>query len=185
LAGAPRDGSAEATVLHAVLCFKLGKLGHAERVAREACKVASPDSPLGTTVAECILGIALYFRGELEDAAAAVDRARQLAAANGNTLAHIYALGYSALARLELGDTEAARSAAREARALASAPPTSEHFVGATALLANGRLDADGASLEHALELTRRGAAPIEIAAVQLALGELRRDPATLQQARA
>jgi LuxR family maltose regulon positive regulatory protein len=55
----------------------------------------------------------------------------------------------------------------------------------ATALLADGRLRDEEEPLEHALALARRGAAPIEIAAVLLGLGEVRRDAATLQAARA
>src|SRR5207248_1054355 len=49
----------EGVVLHAVLCFKLGKLAHAESIAREAITRAPVESPLGLPVAYCILGIAL------------------------------------------------------------------------------------------------------------------------------
>src|SRR5439155_974156 len=43
----------EGVVLHAVLCFKLGKLAHAESVAREAILRAPVESPLGLPVAYC------------------------------------------------------------------------------------------------------------------------------------
>src|SRR5438067_4258774 len=101
--------SSEGAVLHAVLCFKLGKVAHAEEVAREALKVAPRDSPLGLPVARCILGIALYFRGELEAAAESLDEAVRLAVSGRNPLARIYALGYLGLILLEAGDEEAAR----------------------------------------------------------------------------
>jgi len=184
LAGATSGVGGESTVLHAVLCFKLGKIGHAERIAREAVDVADEDSPLGVTVALCILGIALYYRGAFREGASVLDRARGLALARANTLAHIYALGYLALTQLELDGADAARVPMDAALDLAAAPPASEHFVGATAHLARGLLERDEDALGHALALARRGAAPVEIAAVRLALGELRRDASILRAAR-
>jgi LuxR family maltose regulon positive regulatory protein len=64
-------------------------------------------------------------------------------------------------------------------------PPTSEHFVAAMTLLAHAQLEHDEASAAQALALARRGAAAMEVALALAVLGELRRDPATLQQARA
>jgi LuxR family transcriptional regulator, maltose regulon positive regulatory protein len=184
LASATRGGSGEATVLHAVLCFKLGKVTHAQRIARDALGVAEADAPLGLPVANCILGISGYYLGELEAAADALDEAVRLCVRGENALARIYALGYLALVRIAQDDLVSARSAVDEAFGLASGPPLTEHFVLATALLADARLSPDEKQLEQALALARRGAAPIEIAAVQLALGELLRDPATLLDAR-
>jgi LuxR family maltose regulon positive regulatory protein len=173
----------EGVVLHAVLCFKLGKLAHAESVARGAISQAPVDSPLGLPVAYCILGIALYYRGELAEAERFLLEAARLALAGNNTLARIYALGYLGLARLDAGDEPNARVSAEEALKHAGRPPASEHFVSAMALLANGKLDGDTAALEQAVALARRGAAPIEVAAALAGLGEARRDPATLQDA--
>jgi LuxR family maltose regulon positive regulatory protein len=173
----------EGVVLHAVLCFKLGKLTHAESVAREALRRAPVDSPLGLPVAYCILGIALYYRGELSEAEPCLLEAARLALAGSNTLARIYALGYLALVRLDSGDEPSARVSAEEALKYAVTPPASEHFVSAMVLLANGRLHGDKAALEQAVALARRGAAPIEVAAALAGLGEARRDPATLQDA--
>ena len=48
---------------------------HAERIAREALATPQVESPLGLPVAHCILGIALYFRGELEEAEPSLDEA--------------------------------------------------------------------------------------------------------------
>jgi LuxR family maltose regulon positive regulatory protein len=179
------DASAapEGTVLHAVLCFKLGKLGHAESIAREAVTQAPTESPLGLPVAYCILGISLYYRGELAEAEQCLLEAARLAVAGDNTLARIYALGYLGLTRLETGDEAGARVSTGEALEQAGMPPASEHFVSAMALLANGRLHRDAAALEQAVALARRGAAPIEVAAALAGLGEARRDPATLQDA--
>jgi LuxR family maltose regulon positive regulatory protein len=185
LASAGEDVTSEALVLHAVLCFKLGKLGHAEEIARQATEVAPRDAPLGLPVARCILGIARYFRGSFEDAAASLQEAARLAAAGDNRLARIYALGYLALARLDQGDVEGARAPVGEALDLAGAPAAAEHFVTALALLARGRLDSDEETLEQAAALARRGAAPLEIGVALLGLGERRRDPATLAEARA
>jgi len=174
----------EGVVLHAVLCFKLGKLAHAEKIAREALVNAPVASPLGLPVAHCILGIALYYRGELEEAEASLLEAVRLADSGSNELARIYALGYLGLTRLDASDPEGAGVAAHEALERAAGPPASEHFVTAMALLAHGRLGEDAAALEQAVALARRGAAPIEIAAALIGLGEARRDPATLREAR-
>jgi LuxR family maltose regulon positive regulatory protein len=184
LAGARSGGSGESAVLHAVLCFKLGKVAHAERVARDAIAVASEDTPLGLAVAHCILGIARYFGGSLPDAAEALEQAVALSLRGQNLLARIYALGYLALVRLEQGDVEASSLHVDAAIGLAPGPPLTEHFVLVAALLASGRLHRDEETLEHALALARRGAAAVEVGAVELALGELRRDPATLRAAR-
>ena len=174
----------EGVVLHAVLCFKLGKLAHAEKIAREALADAPVASPLGPPVAYCILGIALYYRGELAEAEASLLEAVRLAGSGSNELARIYALGYIGLIRLDAADPEGAGVAAREALEHAAQPPASEHFVTAMALLAHGRLSQDAAALEQAVALSRRGAAAIEIAAALTGLGEARRDPATLREAR-
>ena len=174
----------EGVVLHAVLCFKLGKLAHAEKIAREALADAPVASPLGLPVAYCILGIALYYRGELGEAEASLLEAVRLAGSGSNELARIYALGYLGLVRLDAADPEGAGVAARDALEHAARPPASEHFVTAMALLAHGRLGQDAAALEQAVALARRGAAAIEIAAALTGLGEARRDPATLREAR-
>jgi LuxR family transcriptional regulator, maltose regulon positive regulatory protein len=175
----------EGVVLHAVLCFKLGKLAHAEKIAREALADAPIASPLGLPVAYCILGIALYYRGELAEAEASLLEAVRLAGSGSNELARIYALGYLGLIRLDADDPEGAGVAEQEALEHAAEPPASEHFVTAMALLAHVRLDQDAAALEQAVALARRGAAAIEIAAALTGLGEARRDPATLREARA
>ena len=184
LVGVEGHGTSEGVVLHAVLCFKLGKVAHAEKVAREAIAVAPKDIPLGLPVARCILGIALYFQGELGAAAESLEEAVRLSVGGGNQLARIYALGYLGLIHLESGDEEAARLAVSDALALASEPPTSEHFVGATAFLARGRLEGDRTAFEQAVALAQRGAAPMEVAVALVGLGELLRDPATLRRAR-
>ena len=184
LDGATRTGSGEAAVLHAVLCFKLGKLAHAEDLAREARGMALEHAPLGRAVASCILGITLYYRGDLEGAQETLEEARRLALVGDNRLATVYALGYGAQVSLDLQDDEAAKLSVEQAFELASAPATAEHFVTGMAWLARGRLEHDEPALESALALARRGAAPLEIAAVLLALGEARRDPATLRAAR-
>jgi LuxR family maltose regulon positive regulatory protein len=185
LAGATSTGSGESTVLHAVLCFKLGKVEHARRIAREALGVADEDAPLGLAVAHCMLGIAEFYSGSPAEAEQALEEAVRLSVRRANALGQIYALGYLALVRQEQGDAAAAQAVAAEALRLAPGPPLTEHFVLAMALLASGQIAHDEARLEQALALARRGAAPIEIAAVQLGLGELRRDPATLRDARA
>jgi LuxR family transcriptional regulator, maltose regulon positive regulatory protein len=179
------DRVTEGVVLHAVLCFKLGKLAHAETIARRALAADAGESPLVQPVALCILGIASYFRGDLPRAEESLLEAARLAAIAGNDLARIYALGYLGLTRLAAEDAEGARVVAGEARARAAQPPASEHFVTAMALLAESQLEQDEASAEHAVSLSRRGAAAMEIALALTMLGELRRDPATLQQARA
>ena len=181
---ATRGGSGESTVLHAVLCFKLGKVAHARRVAEEALTVADEAAPLGLGVAHCVLGIGDYYLGAGEAAAPALREAVRLSVRSENTLGRVYALGYLALVQLDAGNDDAARFAVDDALQVAVGPPITEHFTFATVLLADGRLRSDADAIDQALALARRGGAPLEIAAVQLAIGELRRDPATLREAR-
>jgi len=185
LGSATSGGSGESTVLHAVLCFKLGKVLHARRIAEEALAVADESAPLGLGVAHCVLGIADYYLGAPVEASLALSEAIRLGVRSENTLGRLYAAGYLSLAELEAGNPDGARSAVDEALRVAAGPPVTEHFAFSAVLLAEGRLRRDDDALEQALALARRGAAPLEIAAVQLALGELRRDPATLLLARA
>jgi LuxR family maltose regulon positive regulatory protein len=181
---ATSGGSGESTVLHAVLCFKLGKVVHARRIAQEALAVADEAAPLGLGVAHCVLGIGDYYLGAGDAAAPSLREAIRLSVRSGNMLGRIYALGYLALVQLDAGNEDAARASVDDALHAAVGPPVTEHFTFATVLLADGRLRSDADGVEQALALARRGGAPLEVAAVQLALGELRRDPATLREAR-
>jgi LuxR family maltose regulon positive regulatory protein len=179
------DGVAEGVVLHAVLCFKLGKLAHAEAIARQAIEQTGESGPLAEPVAHCVLGIASFFRREYEEAEGWLAKAARLAVAEQNELAGIYALGYHGLVRVAAGDEEGARAVTDDALVRTAAPPASEHFVAAMTLLAHAQLEHDDAAAAQALALARRGAAAMEVALALAVLGELRRDPATLQQARA
>ena len=178
------DTGPEGLVLHAVLCFKLGKLAHAQEIATRALDQASSDSPLAQPVAHCILGIVSYFRGDLAAAEVSLLEAARAAIAERNDLARIYALGYLGLVRLAAADQDGARAVTEEACSRAGRPPASEHFVSAMALLAHAQLVGDDAVAEQAVALARRGAAALEIGLALVTLGELRRDPATLQLAR-
>ena len=178
------DTVPEGLVLHAVLCFKLGKLGHAGEIATRVLAEPSGDSPLAQPVAYCLLGIVSYFRGDLTSAEASLLEAARLAVAERNDLARIYALGYLGLVRIAAADRGGARAVAQEASLRAARPPASEHFVTAMTLLAQARLDGDEAVAEQAVALARRGAAALEIGLTLTTLGVLRRDPATLQLAR-
>src|SRR5205823_10103789 len=128
------DAVPEGLVLHAVLCFKLGKLGHAKEIATRALEQARADSPLAQPVAHCILGIVSYFRGDFPAAETSLVEAARLAVAERNELARIYVLGYLGVVRLAAGDQDGARAVTEEACAHASRPPASEHFVSAMAL---------------------------------------------------
>jgi LuxR family transcriptional regulator, maltose regulon positive regulatory protein len=147
--------------------------------------------PFWRTVAHCGLGVTEYWCGAVTEAGAALGDAAGLAQADGNRLAELYARGYLALIGAEHGDLRDAEALARRAVGLSEEPSVAEHFVAMVAHLASGRLrerqgrleEAEG-DCERALDLARRGAASVEVAAAVLALARVRRARGDLDGAR-
>jgi LuxR family maltose regulon positive regulatory protein len=173
-AGARSD--ADVAVLRAVHSFKIGSLSRARLAAQQALEPAAPPTfPL--TVAHLISGIATYWEGRPSEAMPALERAATLARESGNDLATSYALGYQALIHSDRGSVDEAERLADAAAAVSADPGCTEHFVAMVAHLAHGRAAARRGdrrraeqATRRALQLARRGAGALELAAALLAL---------------
>jgi LuxR family maltose regulon positive regulatory protein len=175
------DVELDTAVLRAVHRLKVGDIGQAETVARRMLELGPSGDPFAWTVAHLILGASLYWRGAPSEAVDALREAAHLAREAGNDLGQSYGLGYQALAQAELGELEEAEALAARALDLSDDPGFVEHFVSMAGHLARGTVEqrrgrpgAAEASLVRAVELARRGAGQLELAAALLALGEVR-----------
>jgi LuxR family transcriptional regulator, maltose regulon positive regulatory protein len=178
------DGSSSVesalAVLRVVHRFKTGDVGQAGEAARDALELESEGQSFGRTAAFLLLGATRYWSDELEEAVEALGEAARLARSTGNDLGSMYALGYLALARLDLGDLGGAEASTREAFAAGDDPGRREHFVAMMAHLAQARiLLLEGGVAEacdsaaRAAELAGRGAGLVEVAAAFTLLGRL------------
>jgi LuxR family maltose regulon positive regulatory protein len=185
-------------VLRAVHGFKVGDLEAGRAAALQVLELAE-ESSFPQTVAQLILGVSLYWTGELDEAAGVLEEAARSARAGDNDLGHSYALGYLGLLEAERGRPAEAERLGRTAITLSDSPGFTEHFVLMVGHLAlgraaelNGSLNQAEAAIRRAVELGRRGAGRVEISAALLALAQVRhlqRDPdearAALHEARA
>jgi LuxR family transcriptional regulator, maltose regulon positive regulatory protein len=172
---------ADAAVLRSTHSFKVGDLDKARAAARHVLALEPESAPFPTFVAHCMLGVTSHWRGDYAEAAAALEHARQLAERDRNELGQSYALGYLALARAELGETELAAKLAGTAIRLSEARGFGEHFVIMVCHLARGGLEERRGELEpaertlsRALALARRGAGALELGAALVALAQVR-----------
>jgi LuxR family transcriptional regulator, maltose regulon positive regulatory protein len=176
------DESALADV-SVVYSFKAGDLGGASDAAREALALQPEGESFGRTVALLLLGATRYWSERPREAIEALDEAAALARAMDNHLGHIYALGYLAMARLDLGEVAEAEKLTRQALDVADDPGRREHFVAMIAHLAEsrflaqaGRLDDACAAAARAAVLAKRGAGRIELAYAFIQLAGLQRE---------
>jgi LuxR family maltose regulon positive regulatory protein len=183
--------AADTAVLRAVHRFKVGDVGEAGRAAQSALGLASEEAAFARTVARSIFGIAEYWSGHTQTAAAALEDALALARRTDNHLAAAYMLGYLAVLRLEEGEVEEAGRLAQNATTLSDAPGFAEHFVLMMGHLAaglvaerRGRLGQANGSLERAAELAGRGAGTLEVASADLALGRIKHSLGESERAR-
>jgi len=177
----------EVAVLGAVHRFKIGDVGAARAAAERAIALES----FSATAASCILGITLHLSGKDAQASTELARAVGLAREEGNQLGAAYALGYQALIDVSAGRIEAAEEAADAALGEGTEPGFAQHFVLTIAHLAQAEVNkARGhaaAAEEHAaraLELSRRGAGRLELAAALIALAEARQAGGDVDSAR-
>jgi LuxR family transcriptional regulator, maltose regulon positive regulatory protein len=186
--GAGASADADATVvagvaaLRAIHRYMTGNVVIAEEAGRRADELArfadSPWRPIGCPVS----GIAQFWAGSTTDAeqtlAHALDRGRQA----GNHLAVLHGQGCQAVIHLERGEIRQANRCSVSALALADEHGLSEHWGTAMARVARGKvleLHGDGseacATVERALELSRRGIASVEMAYASIELAQMLR----------
>jgi LuxR family maltose regulon positive regulatory protein len=162
--------------------FKRGEVAEAHATARAGIPVAvvGERAAFLATVAHLVLGVSAYWRGEHAEALEALSRARALAEDDENRLGAAYAGGYLGLLAQDAGDHATATDEVARCRALAAAEPgvaeqfvfMVAHLVAAREALAAGTPQAALGDAERALELSRRGAGRVELAAALLVAAE-------------
>ncbi|HEU0024151.1 MAG TPA: LuxR C-terminal-related transcriptional regulator [Thermoleophilaceae bacterium] len=177
---ADADGTA---VLHAGVAslreihrYMSGDVGSAVEAGRRSVAGGqTPWRPIGCPV----LGIALFWSGQPDEAAAELERSIQEATLAGNHLASIHASGGLAAIHAEDGDMERADAVARRALDLARDRGLTDHWattmarvVRGRALEQHGRLEDAGSAVERGLDLSQRGVAAVEIAFALLSRAE-------------
>jgi LuxR family maltose regulon positive regulatory protein len=166
-----------APVLQGLHAFKRGDVDAAQREVDAGRDV---DDVFWRTTARLVSGISRYASGD-DGASQALTDAADLAADDGNLLGLAYALGYLALLAREAGRiAEAEEHVARLEGLLEADPAIGEHFVLFAGRLARGGLaeragayEAAAVEMERAVELARRGAGQVEIAASLVAFGQV------------
>ena len=169
--------------LQAIHRYMNGSVGAAVEAGRYALDLErggppSPWRPVGCPV----LGLALHWRGEDDQALAALREAVGVANADANHLAAMHASAGLAAIEYERGHIEEALTRATEAKAIAERHGLEEHWAKSLSLAVRGQVHQQRGDLEEAdkvigraVELAKRGVASVEIAYALLALAELRR----------
>ncbi|MGQ0719271.1 MAG: LuxR C-terminal-related transcriptional regulator [Pseudonocardiales bacterium] len=169
----PADAVAlrDIAVLRAVHRFKIGDVGASHAAARRVLELNRGEVCFAATVAQALLGVTLFWRGEPAAAVRPLTSAVALARRTGNLLGETYALGYLALAHTENGAVGDAQQVAVAALSRAAEPGVAEHFVTglpqlahALALAATGQVASAAPAAARAVQLARRGAGRLEIA---------------------
>ena len=167
----PRD--IQLMVLRALQMYKAGDVGGAAARLREISP--SADDPFIATVHRLVQGISWMWLGDTGRAGELLVEAARRAEADGNRLAYIYAEGYRALLAVNRGDLTLADSLVADAESAVGQTLSGSHFVAMFPALARARLGterADWAGARHAagvaVELGRRGAGRVELAAALL-----------------
>jgi LuxR family maltose regulon positive regulatory protein len=169
-------------VLRALHMYKAGDVGGAAGRLREIAP--SADDPFIATVHRLVQGISWMWLGDAAQARELLVEAARRAEADGNRLAYIYAEGYRALLAVNRGDLALADSLVADAESAVGQTLSDSHFVAMFPALARARLAikrADWASARRAatasVELGRRGAGRVELAAALLTEAASRADP--------
>jgi LuxR family maltose regulon positive regulatory protein len=160
-------------VLRALHMYKTGDVGGAAGRLQEISP--SADDLFVATVHRLVQGISLMWLGDADGARELLAEAARWAEGDGNRLAHIYAEGCRALLAVNRGELALADSLVLEAQSAVGQTLSNSHFVAMFPALAGARLATqrgDWASAERAaasaVELGRRGAGRVELAAALL-----------------
>lgn len=177
-AAAPPDNRLK--FMRALHLYKTGNTGGAAARLREISPIA--DDAFITTVQRLVLGMASMWLGDADRAWDLLAEAARQAEADDNSLGYVCAGGYQALLAVERGDLALAGSLAGDAESAVGRRLSDSHFVAMFPPLARARLElkrADWANASRladaAVELGRRGAGRVELAAALLTAAAARR----------
>ena len=159
-------------VLRALHTYKTGDVGGAAGRLRE---ISLSDDPFVATVHRLVQGISSMWLGDADRAWELLTEAARRAEGDGNRLAYIYAEGCLALLAVDREDLTLAGSLVLDAESAVGQTLSDSHFVAMFPALAGARLGrkrADWAGARRAaaaaVELGRRGAGRVELAAALL-----------------
>jgi LuxR family maltose regulon positive regulatory protein len=182
---------AAAAMLRCIQRYMEGDVGGAIEVARWARDLEPDEQKPWRSVGCPVLGIALFWRGELANATETLEEAIERAERAGNNLAVIHANSCLAAIHAERADLEGATRFAQAATGLGERHGLDEHWAStmahvaaARALAARGRFAEAEAETTRAVELSRRGVARAEIAHALLAHAQARHDLGDREEAR-
>ena len=160
-------------VLRALLMYKTGDLGGA--AGRCGRSLSAPMTRSWRPSTGLLQGISSMWLGDADRAGGLLTEAARRAEADGNRLAYIYAEGCLALLAVNRGDLTLADSLVLDAESAVGQTLSDSHFVAMFPALAGARLGlkhADWAGARRAaaaaVELGRRGAGRVELAAALL-----------------
>jgi LuxR family transcriptional regulator, maltose regulon positive regulatory protein len=173
-------------LLAALHRFKSGDLPTRDEGARWLGAAEDATAPaFWRTVAYCVGGVILFWRGDLDRAEEAVAAGLRVAETDGNVVATSYLLGYSAALALERGQPAAAQKPLERLGDLTrSRPELDEHFTASVGHVARGVVRGERAELTRGIELARRGAGTLELAYALLADARARGDRPQLERVR-
>ena len=167
-------------VLRALQMYKAGDVGGAAARLREISP--SADDPFIATVHRLVQGISWMWLGDTDRARELLVEAARRAEDDGNRLAYIYAEGCRALLAVNQGDLALASSLVADAESAVGQTLSDSHFVAMFPALARAglgieRADWAGArrAARAAVELGRRGAGRVELAAALLTAAKANR----------
>jgi LuxR family maltose regulon positive regulatory protein len=166
------SGDPHLEVLRTLHTYKIGDLsGAADRLAA----IGPVGDPFLRTVRDLLAGLCALWLDDQARADAALRDASATALANANTLGHIYAIGARALLAVQRGDLTSATRLLTEVDTEVSDAVSDAHFVAMFPAIAHARLAAVTGAWEPAaqyaergVELGRRGAGKVELAAALL-----------------
>src|SRR5436190_253227 len=174
----PRD--IQLMVLRALQLYKAGDVGGSAARLREI--TPSADDPFIATVHRLVQGISWMWLGDTGRAGELLVEAARPAGRDANRLAYIYAVASRALLAVNRGDLALADSLVADAESAVGQTLSDSHFVAMFPALARARLGierADWAGARHAagmaVELGRRGAGRVELAAALLTAAKANR----------
>jgi LuxR family maltose regulon positive regulatory protein len=167
---------AHLAVLRALLMYKSGDVGGAGRRLGDI-RLGAPgtDDPFVATVHRLVQGISWMWLGDFGRARELLTEAARRAEADGNRLAYIYAQGCRALMAVDRGDLALTDTLVLDAESVIERTLSELHFVAMFPRLAAARLAAERGewgkaerAAVAAVELGRRGAGRVELAAALL-----------------
>jgi ATP/maltotriose-dependent transcriptional regulator MalT len=167
---------AQLAVLRALLMYKSGDVGGAgRRLADIPPGAPGTDDPFVATAHRLVQGFSWMWLGDFGQARELLAEAGRRAEADGNRLAYIYAQGCRALMAVDRGDLALADSLVLGAETVIERTLSDLHFVAMFPRLAAARLAARRGEWSSAVqaaaaavELGRRGAGRVELAAALL-----------------